>query len=141
MAGTDVLTTSDGIAGTNDDPLFQTMRVGEMFRYRFTLTPGDYRVRLLFAEIYWESGDAEKEDIFVSGRKVLTGYNIFDEAGHDVISGSLGSHFPCTRERGRAESRSSHPRVRHRVRGGSALRKERNEEGLRWKAKRRDRST
>jgi hypothetical protein len=84
MAGTDVLTTSDGIAGTNDDPLFQTMRVGEMFRYRFTLTPGDYRVRLLFAEIYWESGDAEKEDVFVSGRKVLSGYNIFDEAGHDV---------------------------------------------------------
>ena len=84
MPTTDILKTTDDISGTNDQHLFQTMRMGEKMRYRFDLPKGKYRVRILFAEIYWESGDAEEEDIYIQGDKVLSHFNIFDEAGHDT---------------------------------------------------------
>jgi len=83
MALTDTLGTDDDIEGTEDDPLFRTIRVGEMFRYRFDVSPGKYAVRLLFAEIYWESSDAEMQDVYINGRRVIRDFNIFDEAGHD----------------------------------------------------------
>ena len=84
MATTDVLSTADRIEGTEDPLLFQAVRMGEEMRYRFDLPDGRYRVRLLFAEIYWESSDAEQQDVYLQGKKVLRGFNIFDEAGHDV---------------------------------------------------------
>jgi hypothetical protein len=83
MARTDVLTTGDGIAGTADAPLYQSMRVGEKFRYRFDVEAGYYLVRIHFAEIYWESADAEAQDVFLNGRRAIRNYNIYDEAGHD----------------------------------------------------------
>ena len=83
MARTDVLTTGDAIAGTTDAPLYQSMRVGERFRYLFDVEAGDYIVRIHFAEIYWESADAEAQDVFLNGRRVISNYNIYDEAGHD----------------------------------------------------------
>jgi len=84
MPTTDILKTTDDISGTNDQTLFQTMRMGEKMRYRFDLPNGKYRVRILFAEIYWESSDAEEEDVYIQGDKVLSHFNIFDEAGHDT---------------------------------------------------------
>lgn len=84
MATTDVLTTSDDIEGTDDMPLYQTIRVGEEFRYRFDMDPGSYRVGILLAEIFWESRDAEAEDVYINGQKFIENYNIYDEAGHDV---------------------------------------------------------
>jgi len=84
MPTTDVLKTQDIISGTEDPTLFQTMRVGERMRYRFSLPNGKYRVRLLFAETYWESSDAEEEDVYIQGEKVLSHFNIFDEVGHDA---------------------------------------------------------
>ena len=83
MAVTDVMKTSDRIKGAEDPALFQSIRVGEEIVYRFDLPNGTYRVRLLFAEIYWESSDAEQQDVYVQNRKVLRGFNIFDDAGHD----------------------------------------------------------
>ncbi len=84
MASTDILTTSDHIEGTEDVRLFQTIRVGESFRYRFDMDPGTYQVGILLAEIFWESEDAEPEDVYINERRVLENYNIFDEVGHDV---------------------------------------------------------
>ena len=84
MPQTDTLATADPIEGTDDQPLFQTVRMGEEIRYRFDLPNGIYRVRILFAEIYWETSDAEQQDVYVQGKKVLSDYNIFDEAGHDA---------------------------------------------------------
>ncbi len=83
MASTDVLTTGDEIARTADASLYQLMRVGEAFSYRFDVEPGDYLVRIHFAEIYWESPDAEAEDVYLNDRRVIKSYNIYDEAGHD----------------------------------------------------------
>lgn len=84
MPVTDILTTADPVSGTGDPLLFQSIRVGERVRYRFDVPNGKYRVRLLFAEIYWESSDAEQQDVCIQGRKALSGFNIFDEAGHDA---------------------------------------------------------
>jgi len=52
--------------------------------YRFDVPNGDYEVGILFAEIYWETGSAEQQDVYIQGRRVLRAFNIFDEAGHDV---------------------------------------------------------
>ncbi len=84
LPATDIMTTTDTIKGTRDSTLFQSIRVGEEVRYRFDIPKGMYRVRILFAEIYWESSDAEQQDIYIQGRKVLGNFNIFDEAGHDT---------------------------------------------------------
>ena len=84
MPTTDILKTTDDIIDTKDQILFQTMRMGEKMRYRFDIPNGKYRVRILFAETYWESSDAEEEDVYIQGDKVLAHFNIFDEAGHDA---------------------------------------------------------
>ena len=84
MPTTDILKTTDNISGTNDQPIFQTMRMGEKMRYRFDLLNGKYRVRILFAETYWESSDAEAENVYIQEEEVLSHFNIFDEAGHDT---------------------------------------------------------
>ena len=81
---TDLLSTKDKISGTQDAALFQTMRMGEEMRYRFDLPQGNYQVRILFAEIYWETSDAELQEVHLQGKRGLSDFNIFDEAGHDA---------------------------------------------------------
>lgn len=81
---TDIFSTKDDISGTKDAPLYQSIRVGEEMRYRFDLPDGQYRVRILFAEIYWESTDAERQDVYIQGRKVLRNFSMFDKVGHDA---------------------------------------------------------
>ena len=81
---TDVLETTDPIAGTADQELMQSIRVGEQVHYRFDVPNGAYRVRILLAEIYWETATAERQDIVIQGRKVLADYSMFDEVGHDA---------------------------------------------------------
>ena len=80
-AGSDVLRTKTKIAGTKDQGLFQSMRSAERLVYRFDVPNGSYTVRILFAEIYWESNDAEQMVIKVQGQEVLSGFNIFSEVG------------------------------------------------------------
>ncbi len=80
---TDVLSTSHSIINTLDTELFQTIRMGEELIYRFDLPKGDYIIRLLFAEIYWETSCAEQQDVYIQDKKVLENFNIYDEAGHD----------------------------------------------------------
>ncbi|MCK4591403.1 MAG: hypothetical protein KAT86_06585 [Candidatus Latescibacteria bacterium] len=81
---TDVLITTDPISNTQDSKLFQSVRMGEKMMYHFDVPNGDYEVEILFAEIYWETGSAEQQDIYIQGKRVLRAFNIFDEAGHDV---------------------------------------------------------
>jgi len=102
MATTDVLTTSDRLTGTNDEPLYQSARVGEEIRYRFSVPNGDYRVRILLAETYWESGDAERQDVFIQGRRVLSNFSMLDEVGHDA---ALTKEFTARVTDGRLEVR------------------------------------
>ena len=84
-ATTDIIRTTHRIAGTDGPDLFRTMRVGERVRYRFDVPNGTYRLELHFAEIYWESSDAEQQEVKVNGKTVLNHFNIFDQAGHDAV--------------------------------------------------------
>ena len=99
---TDVLTTADPIALTDDPTLFRSMRTGERIVYRFELPNRTYRVGFLFAETYWESSDAERQDVIVGGKRVLSDFNIFDEAGHDA---ALEKAFEVKVTRGALEIR------------------------------------
>ncbi|MDQ8188179.1 malectin domain-containing carbohydrate-binding protein [Pelagicoccus sp. SDUM812002] len=75
------------IAGTTDDPLYQTERwdagAAPELQYSFALADGDYLVRLHFAEIY--SGIvASGQRVFgivVEGSTVDASFDIFDTAG------------------------------------------------------------
>ena len=80
---TDILNTSDPILNTPDAELFQTIRMGEELIYRFDVPNGDYVIRLLFAEIYWETSFGEQQDVYIQHRRVLENFDIYDEAGHD----------------------------------------------------------
>ncbi len=80
---TDVLSSSDPISNTSDKELFQIIRMGKELVYRFDLSNGGYQARLLFAEIYWETGSAEEQDVYIQNKRVLKNFNIYDEAGHD----------------------------------------------------------
>ncbi len=81
---TGIQTTADDVANSDNVAVFNTMRVGERLRYRFDLPNGTYRVRLLFAEIYWTTSDAEQQQVRVQGKAVLSHFNIFDQTGHDA---------------------------------------------------------
>jgi hypothetical protein len=102
MPDTYVLTTTDAIADADDASLFQSLRVGEEIRYRFDLPNGTYQVRLLFAEIYWESNAAERQEVFIQGKRVLENFGVFSEVGHDA---ALEKTFTAKITDGRLEVR------------------------------------
>ena len=81
---TDAQSTDDQIGGTGIPEIYRSMRVGEKFRYRFDVPNGTYLVNLMFAEIYWETSDAEQQEVLVQGKRVLSKFNIFDLVGHDT---------------------------------------------------------
>ena len=102
MPRTDVLSTGDEIAGTEDAPLFRTVRTGEEMRYRFDLPNGTYRVRVLFAEIYWDTTAAERQEVYLQGKRVLHNFSPFAEVGHDV---AVEKEFPTKVTGGNLELR------------------------------------
>jgi len=59
-------------------------------------------VRILFAEIYWETGSAEQQNVYVQGKRVLRAFNIFDETGHDA---ALAKRFKTKVTEGKLEVR------------------------------------
>jgi Malectin domain/Fibronectin type III domain len=74
----------DTIGATNPAPqsVYQSERWGNM-TYTFpNLIPGaSYRVRLHFAEIYWNAAGDRVFNVFINGVQVLTNYDIFADAG------------------------------------------------------------
>jgi beta-galactosidase len=88
--------TASDIQGTENDPLFQTMREG-MEAYKFDVERGTYKVTLLFAEpefnaseenIYNLSGSAEKDlegvrsfDVMINGRTFSEDLNLARDYG------------------------------------------------------------
>jgi arylsulfatase A-like enzyme len=81
FATTDILSTTEPQACIAAYQVLQTQRQGERLRYRFDIPNGTYRVRLLFAEIYWKSSDAEIQQVRVQDKTILNRFNIFDDAG------------------------------------------------------------
>lgn len=83
------------IAGTTDNPLYQTLRVSPDM-YRFDVQNGQYEVELLFADVFQtrnvaahllgaasQGGDLQNVfDIVISGQKVDTNLNFANTSGH-----------------------------------------------------------
>jgi hypothetical protein len=80
--------TSDAIAGTRDEPLFQTYRYGrEKLRYRFAVPDGEYRVDLFFIEPWYGRGGGNCAgwrlfDVAVNDNTVLRDVDLWREAGY-----------------------------------------------------------
>ncbi|MBN1349620.1 FG-GAP repeat protein [candidate division KSB1 bacterium] len=75
--------TSDPIASTSDDYLYQSVRWG-LTAYQFDVPAGDYTVTLLFAEVYFQSAGKRVFHVQIEGTPVLVNFDIFQTAGHDV---------------------------------------------------------
>ncbi len=67
--------TGSPIAGTSDDPLYQSERYGD-FGYQFPVPNGPYTVTLKFAEFYWNSAGQRVFDVLLEGQPVLSNFDI-----------------------------------------------------------------
>lgn len=81
MGGANENPVSNPIANTQDDILYQSGRWGSNLEYRFTLNNGSYRVRLMWAEIYWSSSGQRRFNVFIEGNQVLSNFDIIESAG------------------------------------------------------------
>jgi subtilisin family serine protease len=101
------ISTRSAIAGTNDDPLYQDARRGQV-EYKFDgLIPGVYQVELGFAEIQNQDRNRRVYDVLVEGGYVLPAHDISAEVGKNtadnhtfymyVNDGSLSIRFVTRR--------------------------------------------
>ena len=75
--------TSDDIAGTDDQEMFKSERYGD-FTYQIPVTNATYAVELHFVEMYQTAVGARTFNAEVEGQTVLTGFDIFANQGHDT---------------------------------------------------------
>jgi N-acetylneuraminic acid mutarotase len=73
--------TTQAIAGTVDDPLYQSERYGQNFSYQIPVANGTYAVDLHFAEIFWTSAGTRVFDVTLEGALVLNDFDIWSAAG------------------------------------------------------------
>jgi Malectin domain len=82
---------SDGetVSGTADPELFKWQRYGN-FTYRLPVPPGEYRLKLLFAETFYgphnrgNGGPGSRIfNVYASGVRILHNFEIFKEVGED----------------------------------------------------------
>jgi hypothetical protein len=81
-------TPGNPIHRTTDPELFRTRRQGSDFRYDIPLRPGNYELRLLFAETVFGPGNiagggetSRLFDVYVNGRQVLRYFDVLNNAG------------------------------------------------------------
>lgn len=75
-------TTSDPIAGTTDDALFQSERYGS-FSYDVPVTTGTYSIKMQFAEIYQTSAGLRTFSVAIEGKTEMANIDLYTLAGHD----------------------------------------------------------
>ncbi len=73
--------TASAIAGTADDPLYQTERFGAAFSYRVPVPNGRYSVTLHFSENFVTGPGQRLFDVSLEGVKVLDHFDVFAAAG------------------------------------------------------------
>ena len=69
--------TASDIQGTENDPLYQTMREG-IEAYKFDVEKGKYRVTLLFAEPEYNASEENIYNLSEAEKKKITGFRSFD---------------------------------------------------------------
>jgi len=74
--------TTDMIAGTTADALFQTERYGT-YSYKVPVTTGTFTIKLFMAEIYQTTAGARSFNVSVEGQVVLSNLDLYSQAGHD----------------------------------------------------------
>ena len=73
-------TTTAAIAGTTDDPLYQSERYGD-FSYAIPVANGDYLVTLKFAEIYWTQPGQRVFNLLMEGVKLISNLDLVAKVG------------------------------------------------------------
>jgi len=81
--GGSLYSTSDPIAGTTEDTLFQTERYGS-YSYHIPVTEGTYFIDLHFAEIYHNGAGQRSFNVLVEGQPILSNIDLFSMVGHDT---------------------------------------------------------
>jgi hypothetical protein len=69
------------IAGTTDDALFNSRRVGSNMTFTAVVKNGTYTLRLLMADPVFTVAGQRVFDVYAEGAKVLAGLDIVKEAG------------------------------------------------------------
>ncbi len=80
FSGGATYTTTNPIAATDSQPLFQSERYG-VFQYLFPVPNGTYQLRLRFAEIYLTQPGQRVFNVSVNGQTILPNFDIFVAAG------------------------------------------------------------
>ncbi len=83
--GGSAFSSSDPIANTEDDVLFQSERWG-MSGYNFDVENGLYEIMLMFAEIYFRESGRRIFSVFIEQNEVLPHFDVFAEVGHDYAT-------------------------------------------------------
>ncbi len=76
-------TTTDPIANTTADALYQSERYGS-YKYEIPVTNSTYSVQLRFVEMYQTAAGNRLFSVSVEGQPVFTDIDLFDEVGHDT---------------------------------------------------------
>lgn len=75
--------TTDPIAGTEQDALFQSERYG-IYTYEIPVSEASYDLRLFFNELFHTTAGARIFSMSVEGQPVFTDLDLFAQAGHDT---------------------------------------------------------
>jgi arabinoxylan arabinofuranohydrolase len=81
--GGTVNSTTDPIAGTENDALYQSERYGN-YSYEIPVTTATYDVELHFNELYQTSTGARVFSVSVEGQTLFSDLDLFATAGHDT---------------------------------------------------------
>jgi hypothetical protein len=74
--------TTNGVAAPAPMPVYQSQRYGDLTYTLPYLTPkASYKVRLHFAEVYWNASGQRIFNVFINGAQVLSNFDIFAAAG------------------------------------------------------------
>ena len=80
MEGVKGLTYTDPIANTNDDTIYQS-EINGLAKYVVRVPNGKYKIKLMFAENYYNTIGKRVFDIYLQGNLVIKGLDIIKEVG------------------------------------------------------------
>ena len=118
--GTVPANTTPAIAGSADDPLYQSERYGTSFSYAFPVPTGRYRVGLKFSENYFTAAGQRVFGVTAEGASALSNVDIYAAAGArykavdksfdvNVTDGTLNLGFASTVDNAKVDAISVTP--------------------------------
>jgi len=88
------------VGGTEDDDLYSSYRMGRRMQFSSAVANGAYTLKLHFAEPVYNKAGRRVFDVFAEGRRVLSRYDVFDDAG---ARSAAVKQFPVTVSDGRLD--------------------------------------